>query len=392
MKGVDISYCYTDIKADKESVELSADNCYLPANEIMKRLIHEHNGKFRVTYSISGTALELFQKHRPDVIHSFKQLVKTGCVEIMAETYYHSLSFLHSKKEFRRQVAQHSILINELFGIQPAVFRNTELIYNNQLAQQVADLGFKGILCEGAERILQGRSPNHLYTAPGRKDAMLLLRNARLSDDIAFRFDDTNWNDFPLTAGKFAEWLHAHPKETEVINLLMDYETLGIHKKTGSGIFGFLEAFPAAVLTSDNFKFSVPSGVLNEYTAKDVYDSPGAISREDRSNASCVWSENRQQNNTLKKIYSIENMVLASGSEKAMDTWGRLQAADYFYYMSGESCKAAAYKYHNPFSTADEAFQNYSNIVADFEIALIEKEIAGRKKIFQRASFINAIL
>jgi alpha-amylase len=392
MKGVDTPYCYEDIPSDERSIHHLADNCYLPANKIIKELINEHNGKFRITYSVSGTAIELFQKHRPDVIVSFQELVETGCVEMLGETYYHSLSFLHSKKEFNRQVKKHSETIKDLFGVEPFIFRNTELIYNNQLARQITDLGFKGILCEGVERVLQGRIPNQLYMVPGSNDFALLLRNASLSDDIAFRFDDENWIEHPLTADKFAEWLHVHPHETEVINLMLDYETFGIHKKAGSGIFEFLKALPGAILANDNFIFTTPSVVLNDNSAKDVYDVPATISWEDGAGSSGVWFENMRQNNTLKKIYSIEKMVLESGNDKAIDTWGRLQAADYFFYMSEESIKAAACQYHNPFTTPEEAFQNYSNIVADFEIALIEKEIARRKKSFTRASFINSFL
>jgi alpha-amylase len=392
MKGVDTPYCYEDLAADEKSIHHLADNCYLPANKIIKELIHAHKGKFSITFSISGIAIELFQKHRPDVIDSFKELVKTGYVEVSGETYYHSLSSLHSKKEFARQVKKHSETIKQVFEIVPHIFRNTELIYNNQLAKEIADLGFKGILCEGVQRILRVRTPNQLYKAPGNDLLNLFLRNASLSDDIAFRFDDANWDKYPLTAEKFAEWLYIHPKETDLINLMLDYETFGIHKKAGSGIFEFLQALPGTVLANDNFIFSTPSVALKNYTSKDVYDVPGTISWEDGERSPGIWFENRRQNNTLKKIYSIEKMVLENGEKKAMDTWGRLQAAEYFYYMSEESIKAAAYQYHNPFSTPEEAFQNYCNIIADFEIALIEKEIAGRKKTFSRASFINSIL
>ncbi len=392
MKGVDAPHSYEDAMADEQSIHHLADNCYLPANEIIRKLIDEHKGKFRITFSISGTAIELFQKHRPDVINSFKDLVETGCVELLAETYYHSLSFLYSKKEFQRQVKKHTETIKNLFGVHPLVFRNTELIYNNHLAKEVAELGLKGILCEGVERILRGRTPNQLYKAPGNDSLSLFLRNASLSDDIAFRFDDSNWDKYPLTADKFAEWLHIHPKETDIINLMLDYETFGVHKKADSGIFEFLKALPSAVLSNDEFTFSTPSIALSKYTAKDVYDVPSTISWEDGAGTNGVWFENMRQNNTLKKIYSIEKMVAESDNENVMDTWGRLQSAEYFYYMSDESIKAAAYRYHNPFSTPEEAFRNYSNIIADFEIALIEKEIGRRKRNFSRASFINSFL
>ena len=243
-------------------------------------------------------------------------------------------------------------------------------------------MGLKGILCEGVERILQGRSVNRVYTVPGlesyREDFSLLLRNAALSDDIAFRFDDINWSEHPLMADKFADWLASHPMQDEVINLFLDYETFGIHKKNDTGIFGFLQSLPAEVLKKDGLKFATPSEVIDEQFPKDVYHVPDTISWEDKSEASCVWCENVMQNNTLKKIYSIENIVQQSDCEKSVDIWGRLQAADYFYYMSEK--KAEANKYLNPFTTAREAFQNYTNLVTDFEISLIKREIEKQKR------------
>src|SRR5258705_4345820 len=210
VKGLHAPSSYEDFAADRQSMDHLADNCYLPANNIIKHLITEHAGNFRVSFSISGTALELFRQHRPDVIDSFQELVKTGYVELLGETYYHSLSFLHSKKEFRRQVKKHADTIKEVFDIAPQVFRNTELIYNNQLAKEVADIGFNGILCEGVQKILRGRSANKLFRVAGDEPVKLFLRDASLSDDIAFRFDDANWDKYPLTAGRFAEWLHLH--------------------------------------------------------------------------------------------------------------------------------------------------------------------------------------
>jgi alpha-amylase len=380
LKDVDVNHCYEDAEADKAAIDFAADKCYLPANEIIYRSVKEHKGKFRISFSISGTTLELLQVYRPDVIDSFKRLVATGCVEILAETYYHSLSFLHSKKEFQRQIEKHSALVKEIFNTGPAVFRNTELIYNNDLARFISGLGFRGLLCEGVERILQGRTVNNLYAAPDNGDFGLLLRNTALSDDIAFRFDDANWSEHPLTADKFANWLHAYPVNTDVINLFMDYETFGIHKKQESGIFDFLDALPAAVLANKNFQFSTPSAVLQEYYPTDIYSAAKTISWEDRSDVNCVWCENVMQNNTLKKIYSIENMVMNSNCSKVIDTWGRLQAADHFYYMREETTESDNSKYHNPFSSAKEAFQNYNNILIDFEISLIKNNISSTKK------------
>lgn len=379
-KDIDIIHCYEDAEADKQSIDLVADKCYLPANEILYRSIKKCKGKFSISFSISGTTLELLTKYRPDVIDSFKKLVATGSVEILAETFYHSLSFLHSKKEFRRQVEKHSALVKEIFGAEPVVFRNTELIYNNELAGFIASLGFKGLLCEGVERILKERSPNRLYAAPANGDFSLLLRNTALSDDIAFRFDDVNWSEHPLTAEKFAAWVHAYPEDTDVINLFMDYETFGIHKNEESGIFDFLDALPLSILTNNKFQFSTPSAVFDEYYPIDIYNVPQTISWEDKSDVSCVWSRKTMQNNTLKKIYALEKMVMNSNCSKAIDMWGRLQAADHFYYMTDESSEPYNSKYHNPFCSAEEASRNYNNILIDFEISLIKNNISLRKR------------
>lgn len=378
-KDIDVSHCYQDEEADREMIDRLADNCYLPANEIIYQQIIKLKGKFRISFSISGIAIELLQQYRPDVISSFKKLASTGCLEFLAETYYHSLSSLYSANEFQRQVLKHARLIKDFFNLEPVVFKNTEFIHNNRIARLIAGTGMKGILCEGVERILNGRTSNQVYSLPDLDRPLLLLRNATLSDDIAFRFGDPNWSEHPLTAGKFADWLHQHPENTEVINLYIDYSTFGIHKNKDTGIFEFLEALPSAVLKYDGFDFSTPSAVINQHVPTEIYDVSKIISWEDRSKINCAWCENVMQNNTLKKIYSIENLVLQSSDKKATDTWGRLQSADYFYYMADDVRKEDANKYLNPL-TAREVFQHYTNLVADFEISLIRKAIEQKKK------------
>ena len=374
-RDIGASHCYEDSAADRDSINQLADEGCLPANEIIYKQIIQQNGRLNLSFSISGVLLELFQRYRPDVIQSFKKLADTRCVEFLAETYYHSLSSLYLPAEFQRQTLKHAELIYELFGSHPKVFRNTELIHNNRIATLVGELGLQGILCEGVERILNGRTCNQLYAVPTNSNLSLLLRNATLSDDIAFRFGDPNWSEHPLTAEKFAGWLHQHPEHTEVINLFMDYETFGIHKKTETGIFEFLACLPDAVLSNDRFIFSTPSEIIKQGIQKDVYDVTKTISWEDKSDINCVWCENVRQNNTLKKIYGIEKLVLQSGDEKALGLWGRLQSADYFYYMD-ESREQNVGLYGTP----ADVFRHYSSIVADFEISLIKKEIETKRK------------
>ena len=373
----DVGAChdYEDTASDKISMDQLADECCLPANEVLYTAIKQNKGKFRISFSISGVVLELMQRYRPDVIKSFKKLAATGCVELLSETYYNSLSALHSPLEFQRQIIKHSEWVYDLFNMEPTVFRNTELIHNNRIAGLVGELGMKGILCEGVDRILQGRSANRLYSVPGNTEISLLLRNVALSDDIAFRFGDPNWSEHPLTAEKFAHWLHCHPGDTEAINLFMDYETFGIHKQAESGIFEFLASLPAAVLTHPDFTFSTPSEVIEQKFPGDVYDVTKTISWEDRSETNCVWCENMMQNNMLKKIYDIEKLVSFSEDEKAMEVWSRLQAADYFYSMDTNRKNQS-----NSSITAADVFKHYSNMVADLEISLIRKEIKSNQK------------
>jgi len=385
-----------DEQACKASVDRLADECYLPTNKLILSLIKEHKEKFKVAFSISGTALELLQKHRPDVIRSFQQLAKTGCIEFFSETYYHSLSWLHSTTEFKRQIKQHDHLIKVLFGEEPVVFRNTELIYCNRLAKFIADLGYKGILCEGLNRILNGRTPNQTYAAPDNGEFGLLLRNVSLSDDIAFRFDDPTWNEQPLTAEKYAGWLHNLKDNSCNVSLFFDYETFGIHKKASTGIFEFLKHLPAAVLADENWKFVTPSEALYNCYPKDIYDVPSTISWEDKGAQSCVSSENMMQNNTLRKIHSLEKMVMNSAMPGAMEWWGSLQSADHFYYMCNDGRTIDdTYRSLNPFSSNEEAFENYKNALDDFEIKLIQRgldDIKNKKSINQSSSILSRML
>jgi alpha-amylase len=368
---------YRDRVAERRAIDIAAESCYIPANAILQRLIEENQGKFRISFSISGIMIELLREYRPDILESFRDLVETGCVEILGETYYHSLVSLHSIEEWKEQVNLHRELVKEVFGISVSVYRNTELIHNNSFDPMVRDMGFKGILCEGVERILSGRDANHIYRSPG--GLPLLLRNARLSDDIAFRFDDHSWSEHPLTADKFAEWLHNHPQDTEVINLFMDYETFGLHKHPDTGIFNFLAALPTEVLKAGNPGFALPSEVLQGYQPVGIYNVDKTISWEDRGEAACVWSENMMQHNMLRKVYSLETAVKASNCLQTITCWRQLQSADHFYYMTGEN-----EKYRSPYSSGSEAFEQYSHIIAGFEIDLINKNLEQVRRSSRR--------
>jgi alpha-amylase len=387
IKNIGVLHNYDNYSANAAAINTVADESYLPANEIILSQIKRSDGKFRVAFSISGTVLELLQQYRPDVIDSFKKLIQTGCVEILAETYNNSLSWLHSKKEFTAQIEKHGLFVKELFNVQPLIFRNTELIYNNELANFIAAAGYKGILCEGLSKILKGRTANQTYALPGNADFGVLLRNVELSDDIAFRFGATGWCQHPLTAEKFAEWVHRHTSaDTCNINMLFDYETFGIHKKKVTGIFDFLSHLPDAVLANPEFKFKTPTEALDNCFPKDIYDVPEIISWEDKNNDCCLWGENVMQHNTIRKIYSLENMVLKSENAKTIDTWRKLQAADYFYFMSAhQRCEGDAYHLLNPFAFPKEAYDTYNNILTDFEISIIKIGIASTQVKFSNS-------
>jgi alpha-amylase len=322
--------------------------------------------------------------YRPDALESFRQLVATGCVEILAEPYFHSLSYLYSPEEFERQVFLHMDRVDALLDIRPEFLRNTELIHDNQLATLVSGMGMKGLICEGVQRILNGRSPNRVYAAPGAGDFPILLRNVELSDDIAFRFGDERWNEHPLTAAKFAEWIHRHPAETETIQLLLDYETFGVHKRKDSGIFDLLAELPAAVMANPAWTFQTPSEIVTHLYPSGLYDVKRTISWDDKSRDNCVTCEDAKQNNSLNKIYSLAKKVRDSRDEELIHTWGVLQLADHFYYWNQNSGQDGC-KYPNPFNTIEDAFSNYSNILTDFEIQLIRAEL-GKSKFqhFQR--------
>jgi len=361
---VGIDDCYVDETADEILINKVADECYLPTNAIILSNIQKTAGLFKVGFSISGTMLELLLKYRPDVVDSFNDLVKTGSVEIFAETYYNSLSSLYSANEFERQIEKHSLLIQEVFDTKPAVFRNTELIYNNDFANHIFQLGYKGILCEGLVQILKGRTPNRVYATPSTGELALLLRNPRLSDDIAFRFDDKRWNEYPLTALKFADWIHSHPVTDPVVNLFMDYETFGVHKKPDSGIFEFLDGLPQAILANKKFQFSTVSEVIEQYYLQDNYDAPSIISWENEEDIA-DWYDNEKQQNALKKIYSLERFICNSSAQNVIHSWGILQDANYLIQLL-------------PLEMQD----HYKNMITDLEIRLIKEQVKKNRLDF----------
>ena len=359
---------YEDHEKNKAIVDKVAEKCYLPTNRKMLDLIQRHQGRFRISYSISGTAIEQFEQYRPDVLQSFIDLANTGCVEFISETYNHSLSFLYSKEEFNRLVKKHSDKIELYFGQKPKVFRNTELIYNNELAKYIEDMGYKGILCEGVDRLLGDRSPNYLYQPAGTSNIKALLKNYRLSDDIAFRFSDRGWKEWPLTTDKFITWLHSIAGNGEVVNLFMDYETFGEHQWESTGIFEFLDHLPASVMSHPDFDFKTPSEVIDAYPVRDTYDAHDYISWADMERDLSAWLSNPLQTEAMNRVFSLEQKVKSLHDPDLLLVWEKLQTSDHFYYMCTKFWSDGdVHKYFSPYDSPYDAYVYYMNVFSDLE-------------------------
>lgn len=355
---------YFDNPINQEIIRKVANRCYLPANAVLLELIERFGGRFRVAFSLSGMAIEQLQRFAPEALDSFRRLAETGCVEFLAETYYHSLAFLYSREEFVDQLDMHRALMQRLFNQQPTVFRNTELIYNNALAVAASGLGYQGVLCEGADHLLGYRAPTFLYTAPRVEGLKLLLKNYRLSDDIAFRFSERKWSEYPLTAAKYAQWVHQVNGNGYVVNLFLDYETFGEHQWAETGIFEFLRELPDAVLALPDNDFKTPAECIATYPSSGDYDVPHMISWADTDRDLSAWLGNAMQSNALHELYVLEPLVRERGDEALLHDWRRLQTSDHFYYMCTKYFgDAEVHRYFNPYDSPYDSFINFMNVL-----------------------------
>lgn len=351
-----------------------ADKSYLPTNHRLLSII-EHNPSFKLSLSITGLVLEQLERWSPEALQSFKDLVRTGRVEIVGETYHHSLAFFYSRQEFESQVEMHRKKVRELFGHTPHVFRNTELAYNNDIAYWADKAGYKGILAEGWDPILGWRSANYVYRPAYTDRIRLLMKNYRLSDDVAFRFGNRAWSEWPLTAEKFAHWLNADSKATN-FDLFMDYETFGEHQWDDTGIFDFLEHVPKEWLKTPGNTFMTVSEACDEIEPADQVDVPYTITWADTERDLSAWLGNRLQQQAIAALYELERKVLATHDDGLISDWRRLQTSDHFYYMCTKWWNDGdIHAYFSPYDSPYEAYMNFMNAYHDVRFRLSERGI-----------------
>jgi len=380
---------YFDDTKNGEIFRKVAEKCYLPANALMLEMLENHPD-FHISYSLSGVFLDQCKEYGPDVLESFQKLAATGKVEFLAETYYHSLASVVSLEEYCEQVTKHVRAIEELFGMTPTVFRNTELIYNNEIAQIARLMGFNGIIAEGADAMLQGRNPNDPFRPPTfrlpasrekivrkhrplpkrARDIAVLLKNYKLSDDVAFRFSDKSWVGYPLDAHTFTDWLMNSGGQS--VNLFMDYETFGEHQWEDTGIFDFLRSLPA-IWKERGIKAVTPSQIIADWN-KDhahVYDVHESISWADMERDLSAWTGNHIQDAALSSIYALESQVKGTGNERLIEAWRKLLTSDHFYYMCTKYWSDGdVHKYFSPYESPYEAYRRYSHALADLRSRL----------------------
>ena len=352
-------YYYDDFQ-NEEIFHRISEKCYLPANRAIMEMIRKSGGKFKVAFSISGTALEQMEIYAPEVIDSFRELAGLGCVEFLAETYAHSLASIGDPEEFKAQVRMHTEKIKALFGVEPKVFRNTELIYSDDISELVYELGFEGMLTEGAKHVLGWKSPNYVYASAIRPQLKLLLKNDRFSEDLSIRFDDHSWKEYPLTADKYISAISATAEGEKIINAFMNYEVLGSMHAADTGLFDFFKALPQYAERND-FTFSLPSEIFAQTRPVDSISVPYPMSWVDEEKDCSSWLGNVLQQEAFRKLNEISERVRLCENRRIKQDWIYLQSSDHLYYMSTKH-----YNLFSPYDNPYDAFNNYMNVLSDF--------------------------
>ena len=352
-------YYYDDFQ-NEEIFHRISEKCYLPANRAIMEMIRKSGGKFKVAFSISGTALEQMEIYAPEVIDSFRELAGLGCVEFLAETYAHSLASIGDPEEFKAQVRMHTEKVKALFGVEPKVFRNTELIYSDDISELVYELGFEGMLTEGAKHVLGWKSPNYVYASAIRPQLKLLLKNDRFSEDLSIRFDDHSWKEYPLTAEKYIPAISATAEGEKIINAFMNYEVLGSMHAADTGIFDFFKALPQYAERND-ITFSLPSEIFAQTRPVDSISVPYPMSWVDEEKDCSSWLGNVLQQEAFRKLNEISERVRLCENRRIKQDWIYLQSSDHLYYMSTKH-----YNLFSPYDNPYDAFNNYMNVLSDF--------------------------
>lgn len=351
--------------------EKVAHKSYRPMNRLLKQLLHTHDD-FKLSLSITGTFIEQAEAFAPDVLDDFRALVHTGKVEIVAETYHHSLAFFYSRSEFERQVSLHRELIQRVFGVTPTAFRNTELAYYDEVARWAESAGYQAILAEGWDPILAGRTPNRIYQPPSTENIRLLVKNYRLSDDIAFRFGNKAWQDYPLDAGKYEQWLNASFDEGDVINLFMDYETFGEHQWEDTGIFDFVEHLVGRIANRDDVGFMTVTEAAKAYEPAGELSMPYTVTWADTERDLTAWLGNGMQQEALRHLYGLEHDIVRSQDTTLLHDWRKLQTSDHVYYMCTKWFKDGdVHAYFSPYESPYDAFLYFMNAVRDLRYRLM---------------------
>jgi len=351
---------------NRRIAEKVARKSYIPTTKLLLELLKRHP-QLRASFSFSGIALEQLERYVPEAIELFRAVVDTGQVEVLGETYYHSLAFFYSPGEFDRQVAKHREAVRRIFGVWPRVFRNTELSYRNDLGAWAEGAGYSGVIAEGWDPILGWRSPNYVYRPKGAKRIGLLLKNYRLSDDVAFRFSSRDWSEWPLTAEKFAQWVGE--AEGDTVNLFMDYETFGEHQWEDTGIFNFLDKLPEELSKNPGLDFKTPSEVIASYDAKDEVDMPHIVTWADTDRDLTAWVGNPMQKAAIESLYGLEDNVMQANDHKLLEDWRRLQTSDHFYYMCTKwFADGDVHAYFSPYESPYDAYIAYMNALSDLRL------------------------
>ncbi|MBQ6070586.1 MAG: glycoside hydrolase family 57 protein [Bacteroidales bacterium] len=350
-----------------------AERCYLPANKMMLELIKKYPDTFKLSFSISGSSIELFKNYCPEVIESFKELIATGCVEITGSTFTHSIASLYGKDAFMEQIHLQENLLQETFGVKPVSFCNTEIIYSDEIGEWLGDAGYRVILTEGARHILGWKSPTYLYCNPYQTDVRLLLRTYKLCDDITLRFNDYSWDQYPLTADKYMWFLNNSNfgSEAPFINLYWDYETIGEHYTADTGIFDFFRDLVDRLVANENYSFITPKEVLDMDVTTATMHAPWPISCSGEEKDTHEWIGNELQQEAFNQLFKLQKLYDQSTNPQAKLSWLQLQAADHFNFMSSKWFGHRFVKRNfEVYSSPYQAFINYMNVLNDVKLQL----------------------